>query len=28
VLDPKTVAPAEQTRAAEDLIHALRVYLK
>jgi FrmR/RcnR family transcriptional regulator, repressor of frmRAB operon len=28
VLDPSTVPHAEQSRAAEDLIHALRVYLK
>jgi hypothetical protein len=28
VLDPKTTATDEQTQAAEDLIHALRAYLK
>lgn len=28
VLDPNLTATAEQTQAAEDLIHALRVYLK
>jgi DNA-binding FrmR family transcriptional regulator len=28
VLDPKVKATGEQTRAADDLIHALRTYLK
>ena len=28
VLDPKTTATDEQTQAADDLIHALRAYLK
>jgi len=28
VLDPKTKPTIEQTRAADDLIHALRAYLK
>ena len=28
VLDPKSTATDEQTQAADDLIHALRVYLK
>jgi DNA-binding FrmR family transcriptional regulator len=28
VLDPQTTATDEQTRAADDLIHALRTYLK
>jgi DNA-binding FrmR family transcriptional regulator len=28
VLDPKTIATDEQTQAADDLIHALRAYLK
>jgi hypothetical protein len=28
VLDPKTKPTAEQTQAADDLIHALRAYLK
>lgn len=28
VLDPKTKPTNEQTRAADDLIHALRAYLK
>ena len=28
VLDPKTIPTDEQTQAADDLIHALRAYLK
>jgi len=28
VLDPETTPTDEQTRAADDLIHALRAYLK
>jgi DNA-binding FrmR family transcriptional regulator len=28
VLDPEAKATAEQTRAADDLVHALRAYLK
>jgi hypothetical protein len=28
VLDPRTTPTGEQARAAGDLIHALRVYLK
>ncbi len=28
ILDPKTAATDEQLRAADDLIHALRAYLK
>jgi DNA-binding FrmR family transcriptional regulator len=28
VLDPKTTPTDEQVQAADDLIHALRVYLK
>lgn len=28
ILDPENAATGEQTRAADDLVHALRAYLK